>query len=142
MNKLAMAYAMKNRQKKMCNGGAYADGGMVEEEKASGEEEHEDPAPEANESADLEDADMIERIMKKRGYSKGGMVANDVGIAEADKLPAEYDDLVLRDDLESSYDADNSGDKLGNAAMDERDEDMVSRIMRSRAKKDKLPRPA
>lgn len=90
----------------------------------------------------MEDADMIARIMHKRKmYSEGGMVAND-DEPIADEMPAQYDDLALRDDLESSYTGANSGDELGNKAMDEEDHDVVNRIMKSRAKKDKMPRPA
>ncbi len=86
---------------------------------------------------------MIDHIMKKRAYSKGGMVANDVGTGqEADKLPNQFDDLVLRDDLESSYTGANSGDELGNAQEDEDRRDIVAMIMKSRKKKDRLPSPA
>lgn len=82
------------------------------------------------------DADMIARIMHKRKeYSEGGMVANDVGVAEADKLPAEYDDLVLRDDLDGSQPEDS------NEHGDDLPEDMVSRVMLKK-KKDRMPRPA
>lgn len=120
---LAVAYAMKKRAKKMSSGG------MAE------------PMP--MEHGNEDDADMITRIMAKRkSYSEGGMVANDVGVAEADKLPAEYDDLVLRDDLEMSYDGANSGDELGNAQKEEDERDVVSKIMASRKKKDRMPRPA
>lgn len=108
----------------------FAEGGEVDE---MGEY---DPMPEENESANMEDADMIARIMHKRNqYAKGGEVANDVGVAEADKLPAEFDDLVLDDNLE-----DDSG--AGNEEGDSRvHDDMVDRIMLKK-KKDKLPRPA
>ena len=77
-------------------------------------------------------------------YSQGGKVANDTGTGqEADKLPNQYDDLVLRDDLESSYgDDDNAGDALGNAQEDKDRSDIVARIMKSRKKKDRLPSPA
>lgn len=80
------------------------------------------------------DKDLVSRVMSKR-MSKGGQVANqehgykDSKLADFDEN--EFDDLVLRDDLESEYDAENSGDELG---MDD-DEDMVSRVMRSRKKK-------
>lgn len=84
---------------------------------------------------------MVDRIMKKRGYSKGGRVANDTGNT-ADFKPNEFDDLALRDDLEGGYDGANSGDELGNAQEDEDRRDIVSRIMRSRAKRDRMPRPA
>lgn len=116
----------------------FAEGGMVDEEAEYDPIEH--PMPVDNEAADHE-ADMVSRIMK-RMYSKGGMVANDVGIAEADKEPAEYDDLVLRDDLDSSYTGENSGDEIGNEGEDERRSDIVSRIMRSRKKGGRMPRPA
>lgn len=84
--------------------------------------------------------DLVARIMTK--MSKGGQVANE-SEPEADSMPAEFDDLALRDDLESHYgDDDNSGDELGNAQEDEDRKDIVSRIMSSRRKKDRNPRPA
>ena len=76
---------------------------------------------------------------KRKMYSEGGKVANDVGVAEADKMPAEYDDLVLRDDLESSYDGENSGDMDG-SKLNQEEGDMISRIMKKR--KQTNPRPA
>jgi hypothetical protein len=77
-------------------------------------------------------------------FSKGGQVANDVGVAEADKDPAEYDDLVLRDDdmEDADYTGENSGDELSSPGEDERRKDIIYRIMKSRAKKDRMPRPA
>lgn len=138
---LGMAYATKKRMgkgAKMC-----AEGGEIEEMGEYDPMEH--PMPKDNDMANMEDADMIARIMHKRKmYSMGGQVANDVGVAEADKLPAEYDDLVLRDDdmEDADYTGANSGDEKGNAAMDERDSDVVSKIMSSRKKKDRMPRPA
>lgn len=128
MSRLAAAYAMKKKNS-----------GYVEHD---GDDVKPNPAAAKIDMMAYNCGGMVDRIMKARKYSQGGMVANDVGVAEADKLPAEYDDLVLRDDLEFSYDAANSGDELGSEAQDERDADMVSRIMRSRAKKDRNPRPA
>lgn len=75
------------------------------------------------------------------GYSEGGMVANSDEM-EADSSPNEFDDLHLRDDLESSYTGGNSGDELSSMGEDERRKDIVSRIMASRRKKDHNPRPA
>lgn len=121
------------------------------EEEASGYMNHEGSDVHHNEAAEHEDSemaheDMVGRIMKKRMlamggecYSRGGVVANE-DHGHADALPNEFDDLVLDDHLESHYDADNAGDHLGDAAQDHRDEDMVSKIMKSRAKKDRLPR--
>ena len=85
--------------------------------------------------------DMVGRIMKHREHmSRGGEVANDTPI-EADFMPNDFDDLAMRDDLESSYTGENSGDELGDDQEDHDREDMVARIMRSRAKKDHLPNP-
>lgn len=93
---------------------------------------------------------LVDRIMHKREkglagldrYSQGGKVANDVGTGqEADKNPNQFDDLVLDDDLYSTY-GDDAGDDLGNDQEDEDRKDIVSRIMASRKKKDKNPRPA
>lgn len=105
-----------------------------------------------------DEQDLVDRIMRKRKglmndfseedrYSEGGKVANqDHGPNENDLAGFDtnaFDDLVLRDDLESTYgDDDNAGDSLGNKQEDEDRNDIVARIMRSRAKKDKLPRPA
>lgn len=103
--------------------GGYASGGFVGKEEASGYGD-----------------EIVDRIMRKC-YSKGGMVANDTPPI-ADSEEADYDDLALRDDLESSYTGANSGDELGDAQEDEDRHDIVSRIMKSRAKKDRMPRPA
>jgi len=76
--------------------------------------------------------DMVGRICQNR-YSKGGQVANDVGVAEADKLPAEYDELVLTGGLPD--DDSGAGNEIGNEAVAEEDEDVVSKILSSRKKK-------
>ena len=96
-----------------------------------------------NEQDSSHEMDMVGRIMKQRQqmYSEGGRIANETDVDSAKKMPAQYDDLVLRDDLESSSDGANNGDMLGNEQEDEDRKDIVSRIMKSRAKKDKLPNP-
>lgn len=102
--------------------------------------------------------DMVDRIMMKRHgamedysdldrYSEGGKVANQEHGPNDSRLagfdPNEFDDLVLRDDLTSSYgEDDNAGDALGNDQEDEDRDDIISRIMRSRKKKDRMPNPA
>lgn len=127
---LAIAYSMGKR-KKMAAGG----------EMASGYESMPEARDEENEAAMSEDEDMIDRIMRKR-MSEGGKVANETE-PMADGMPAEFDDLVLRDDLSSSYGKDdNSGDALGNSEEDADREDIVARVMRSRAKGGRMPRPA
>jgi hypothetical protein len=98
----------------------------------------------------FQDGGLINRVMAKRKMmSEGGKVANrDQGVSteSGDELldlkGNEFDDLALRDDLESSYTGANSGDELGNDLEDEDRKDIVARILRSRAKRDKLPRPA
>ena len=86
--------------------------------------------------------DLVSRIMKQRMYSEGGRVANeDSGESAstpdrmAKDLPNEFDDLALRDDLESSDTGANSGDELSDDQEDMDRRDIVSRIMRSRAKR-------
>jgi hypothetical protein len=87
-------------------------------------------------------SDMVGRIMaqRQRMYSEGGRVANDSKITAGFK-PAQYDDLVLRDDLESTNSGAADGDYLGDEREDMDRKDMVSRIMASRKKKDRLPNP-
>lgn len=72
-------------------------------------------------------------------YSKGGRVANEMG-EQADEMPAEFDDLALRDHLESTQKSD--GDELGDAREDEDRHDIVARIMKQRKMKQHNPRPA
>jgi hypothetical protein len=86
------------------------------------------------------EVDIVDHAMRKR-MSKGGRVANETK-PMVDSEPAEYDDLVLQDDLESSYTGANSGDRLGNKHTEEQDHDIVAKVMRSRHKKDRNPRPA
>lgn len=91
---------------------------------------------------DYDDEDMVGQIMKKRhGYSKGGEVANE-DEPMADSEPAEFDDLVKDDGLEFHETGKNSGDEDGDEQEDEDRHDIVSQIMKSRKKKDKMPHPA
>lgn len=79
-----------------------------------------------------EGGDVVDRIMRKRK-----------GEPEADFKPNGFDvmdQIEVHDD--ANYTGANSGDMLGNEKMDENDRDLISRIMRSRAKKDSMPRPA
>lgn len=79
--------------------------------------------------------DMVGRIM----CARGGHVSKDdlAGFA-----PNEFDVLELEPAEEFSYTGANSGDEEGDAGEDERRKDIVSRIMKSRAKKDRNPNPA
>ncbi len=135
---------------------AYADGGFVHEEKESGympdPMEHPDhmyghEVPNQDEDGEV---DMIGHIMHKRKMmakgglmSKGGRIANDVGEGmDADREPRQYDDLVSDDYLEQHDTGENSGDEIGDHQEDEERHDIVSQIMKSRKKKDRMPRPA
>lgn len=124
-----------------------AEGGYVEDEMQSGYQD----MPEIYDSPEddylsvdvpnldpvddmLDDSDIVDEIMEQR-YSEGGQVANDVGEGqEADKMPNQFDDLVLRDELEFSYTGDNSGDHLGDESLDDEEEELVDGIMRKRKK--------
>lgn len=159
----------------------YADGGFIEEEKASGYVDHMGDDVKHNEAAENEDErklnqhgrgevgplmacmadggfigshqsddhmmDMVGRIMKQRQmcYSEGGKVANggeDELSHMADGKPNNFDDLSMRDDLKENYTGANSGDEIGNAQEEDDRHDIISRIMKSRAKKDRMPHPA
>jgi len=163
-----MAYAMKKRQKKACDGGKMSEGGEVENEAPNAAENYagfEEEHPEmqsakmpSDVSADLKKYEklpsgestlmgpgyahggLVDRIMANK-YSEGGMVANDTGNGdEADEEPNQFDDVVL-DDTQSAEQPEDSNMKGNEAEMADR-QDIVSRIMRSWEKKDKLPRPA
>lgn len=158
MSKFAVGYAMK---KKMAKGGEMRSGfvdhegddvkhdkmAMMEDDKMLGQhgaKEHGPMGAYAKGGEVDHEADMVHRILKKC-YSEGGQVANggdDDLDRMADGAPNNFDDLALRDDLESSYDGDNAGDHLGNEQEDEDRHDIVKRIMKSQAKKDRMPRPA
>lgn len=127
------------------HGENMAHGGMMEkEEVSSGYRSMPLATSEHNAMAEDEDEDMIGRIMRQR-YSKGGMVANedhgpdDDGLADFKRN--EFDDLSMRDHLEEHYTGANSGDEIGDEQEDEDRHDIVSRIMKSRGMKDKMPIP-
>lgn len=80
--------------------------------------------------------DMVGRVMAQRQkmFSKGGRVANS-DLPVAGFKPNEFDDLHLRDDLESNYTGENSGDEISNPGEDERRKDIVGMVMASRRKR-------
>lgn len=130
----------------------YADGGDVEDEDENGDgklyEElamiHKGVADhhgkEMKKFDEEEKGDIISRILRKK-YSEGGKVANEVEDV-VDFEPNQFDDLVKDDDLEFSYTGKNSGDELGDEQEDQDRRDIIARIMKSRMKKDRMPRPA
>ncbi len=102
---------------------------------------HSDAADDASDDAPEEfaeggmvgdDDDMVGRIMRSRK-----------GEPEAD---FEMNDFDAMDETapgnEADYTGADSGDEVGDAQEDEDQRDIVSRIMRSRSKKDRMPRPA
>lgn len=125
----------------MCHGGKMAEGGMVDQEDSG---YHPMPAQDPDNMEDYSyPQDIVDRIIMSRdqGYSEGGRVANDTPpIAEF--KDNQFDDLVLRDDLEQHYTGANSGDEIGNDQKDEDEMDIIARIMRSRGLKDRMPIPA
>lgn len=80
---------------------------------------------------------MVDNIMRKR-MAKGGEVEP---MADFESDDFDYLDTHPAPD-DADYTGANSGDHLGNERIEENDRDIVSRIMRSRHKKDKMPRPA
>lgn len=75
---------------------------------------------------------LVDRIMKRfaSGEPAADFESNDFD--ELDKEPAP-------DDADTG---ENSGDELGDKAVEEEDEDVISKVMKSRKKSDRMPRPA
>lgn len=139
---LAIAYAMKRKAKKMFQGGQMDSGYLAMPEARDPENTD---AEDEDEMAYAMGGDVVDRIMSKRqNMSEGGKVANGsmTDDSQAGFKPNEFDDLVLRDDLEGGYTAANSGDEIGNAREDEDRADIVSRIMHQRKMRQTNPRPA
>lgn len=89
---------------------------------------------------------MVMRIMmgRAKGYSEGGKVANEESGESTDEPTMakadgnEFDDLALRDDLEFKDTGANSGDMDDDAKENHDRDDIVSRIMKSRSKRDRM----
>ncbi len=75
----------------------------------------------------MEHGGMVDRIMAKR---------------MPDFAPNEFDELELEPAPSPPHSGGDYGDDLGDEAVDEDEHDLVARIMRSRAKKDRMPRTA
>lgn len=148
---MAVAYNMMKRKKspceehgatgcEMCSGGNMAEGGEVLDDTPQPTKAESDMAAAMRKAFHKANGGMVERVMKKH-YSKGGMVANDDKIL-VDFEDNAFDDLANRDELEEHYTGANSGDEIGDDQEDDDRRDIISRVMRSRAKKDRMPRPA
>jgi hypothetical protein len=91
-----------------------------------------------------DDDDLVGQIMKQRMYSKGGQIANETPIT-ADFEKNDFDLLAKDGGLDSEIANDtglNSGDYTDDKTEDEERDDIIAQIMKSRAKKDRMPRPA
>lgn len=144
---LAIAYNMKKKPKKMAAGGEMESGYLPDPE----EHEVDDEPAISEDDKSLNQymahgGDIVDHIMKKRQMmSEGGRVANggeDELSDMADGKPNNFDDLSLRDDLESTNSGATAGDFLGNEQEDEDRSDIIGRIMRQRSMKQRNPRPA
>jgi len=156
----AIAYSIQRKERNKAKGGmmqcahgsddgscntCMAEGGMAHAEDDYDPEE--EPMPKENMAAEDEDKMLLEMVMKGEPedeigkYSEGGKVANE-DTPEAEFMPNQFDDLALRDDLEADYTGANSGDEIGDEQEDDDRKKVLDMIMRSRAKKDKMPRPA
>jgi len=131
---LAMAYGAKKRAK-MSKGGEVSPQhpgpkSVIPEYEAARQREQEAHlrSKAGDEDRKRRNADLVSRIMEKRkGYSEGGMVANEAGEGyAADEEENEFDLLAKDGGLDGEYEPDGPGSKLN------QEEDMVSRIMRKR----------
>ena len=131
MSDMAMKYAMKKRMASGSNSSSCSEHGMTDCGVCMAE------GGEVKDPDGDDDSDMIGRIMSRR-MAKGGDVEPlaDFESNDFDRM----DQIDVPDD--ANYTGANSGDELGNEALDENDADLIGRIMRSRAKKDRMPRPA
>ena len=141
--------AMSEDKRSLGEHGAHEEGEQGGGQGFHGESFEGNPGDKHDEyQSEAHDEDMVGHIMKQRQqhFSKGGEVANEDHGHNDDKLagfsPNEFDDLSLRDDLEFSETAKNSGDEDGDAREDKDRNDIISQIMKSRKKKDRLPNPA
>lgn len=142
---LAIAYSMKRKAQKKALGGE-----VIEHEEHKPEHEDEmhygEPkkvrvaAEHAKSVHHAHGGDVVGRIMAKK-YSKGGVVADEgdaIAEDQADQHAREYDYLVEEGGLESTQH--DFGDELGDEREEHDRHDIVSRIMHSMGKKDKMPK--
>jgi hypothetical protein len=96
------------------------------------------------------DMDAIHPLVRKimmgcaQGYSEGGKVSNEESGESSDEPSMakwdgnEFDDLALRDDLEFKSTGANEGDEDSDEQEDRDRAGIISRVMKSRAKKDRM----
>ncbi len=138
---MAVKYGMQKRAK-MAKGGCVGDSCPGCESCSDGGK------PTSTATMDPEKAKAATKSMRDAfgGYADGGVVERIMKSRKgetADEKPNDFEAVDEGDVPDSAnYTAENSGDLLGNEALDENDADLIRRIMRSRAKKDTMPRPA
>lgn len=119
----------------------HAHGGEIHIDIDSHNVESEEELEDENEEESMaHGGDIVSRIMSKK-YSKGGVVANEgdaIASHQADQHAREYDYLVEEGGMESTQH--DFGEELGDAREDHDRHDIVSRIMHSLAKKNKMPK--
>lgn len=125
---------MKRNKKRMAFGGEAAEEGQENESGAFGEQmskltSGEGFAKGGQVTTEDRALDLVGKIMA--GRKSAGAVANEPSVV-ADELPNEFDDMVLRDEFS---DDSGPGNEIGDEAQDERDSDVVGKIMASRKKK-------
>lgn len=88
--------------------------------------------------------EMLDGIMRKRCYAEGGKVEEDHETAEpiADFEANDFD-LMHQEDVPDVHDTGaNSGDEIGDKALEDEEHDELDEIMRSRKMKGRMPVPA
>lgn len=136
---LPIAYAMK--RKKMAKGGMVDSARRKAQHNIDDNDAHliapmtaEEAAERMDDYQSTSDDGIVDRIMKKRGYAQGGLVANEPG-EKAGEKSADFDYLSVGDlDDSSTNSGASSGDFLGNEQEDQDRKDIVALIMRKRAK--------
>jgi hypothetical protein len=126
----------RERAMMMAEGGEAKKAPMPESAQDDGEQGGQDP---------LHEMDMVTRIMHKRypeHFAEGGEVKDEEPTAgfesnDFDELDRDPPETAEADDTGA-----NSGDEIGDEQEDDDRKDIVSRIMKSRAKKDRNPSPA
>lgn len=80
---------------------------------------------------------IVDRIMKR--FAKGGAVEP---VADFEKNDFDVMDTEMDPGTDADYTGANSGDEIGDEQEDDDRKDIVGRIMKSRSKRDRMPRPA
>lgn len=126
----------------MCSGGKMAEGGDANDPKGIWIGNPKNPNDPPTDYA--KGGDIITQIMRKRmGKMADEHEEPDGDEPIVDSEPNEFDVMVADDNEPEFHETEeNSGDDIGNAEEDKEDHSLISQIMASRRKKDRMPRPA